>query len=285
MSVRVVLLGLAAVLCAACGGSGAEEGGPSFESTCPRGLTRPISVSSLIEIARAHGVSLERSPECSAYIGDVDAATNVVNAHGDEYDEITRREGHVICTLGDDPLAQRLGKVRRTKYPEDEETYFDVGNVQCAIYPERPDQVEQLRVALGAVARGPVERRDCPRAAPAPIGYEKLVRSARAHGIELQRDERCIAPGVVEQASNVLDYLPYGTGARAWDRIEAEQGRVTCMLAGVADPASTKVEEDKATVTTRLRYRNVECWVTPLPANNKRQVDAARALFEDLSGR
>jgi hypothetical protein len=284
MSVRAVVLGLAAVLCAACGGSGAEEGGPSFEDTCPRGLTRPITVHSLIEIARAHGVSLERSPECSAYIGDVDAATNVVGAHGDEYDEITRREGHVICTLGDDPLVHRAGKVRLTKYPEDEETYFDVANVQCAIYPERPDQVEQLRVALEAVARGPVERRDCPRAAPTPIGHEMLIRSAGAHGIELLRDERCIAPGIVAQVSNVLVYLPYDDGAHAWDRIEAEQGRVTCLLRGTADPAANAVLEDKATVTTRLRYRNVECWVTPLPDDNERQVDAARALFEELSG-
>jgi hypothetical protein len=144
--------------------------------------------------------------------------------------------------------------------------------------------VEQLRMALEAVARGPVERRDCPRRAPAPIGYEKLVRSARAHGIELQRDERCIAPGVVEQASNVLDYIPYGTGAHAWDLIQAEQGRVTCLLRATPDPSATEVREDKATVTTRLRYRNVECWVTPLPQDNEGHVDAVRALFEDLSG-
>jgi hypothetical protein len=275
-SIRILFIGLAAALCAGCGGSsGTAE--PAFENTCPRGLTRPISVHSLIATANAHGISLERDPDCSAYIGGVDAASNVVDTDSGEYDEITSREGHVLCELGDDPLRD-LERVRRTKYPEDEETSFDVANVSCTIYPERPEHVDQLQAALGAVARGPVERRDCPRGRPKPIGFTELVEAARRQGIELQKDLRCIAPGVVAQASNLLPYE-----ASFGDEVEREQGRVTCLLRRAADPAASTVEEAKATVTTQFRFRNLECWVTPLPDVNERHVDAVRALFADLS--
>jgi len=277
MSVRILFIGLATALCTSCGGS-SDTAEPAFENTCPRGLTRPIPVHSLIEIANAHGISLERDPDCYAYIGGVDAASNVVDTDSGEYDEITSREGHVLCQLGDDP-SRALGRVERTKFPEDEETSFGFANLSCTIYPERPEQVEQLRVALEAVARGPIERRNCPRARPKPIGFAELVEAARRHGIELLKDERCIAPGVVAQASNVLPYEgPSG------DEIELEQGRVTCLLYRAPDPEAAKVQEAKATVTTQFRFRNVECWVTPLPDVTKRHVDAVRALFEDLSG-
>ena len=281
----VVTLGFATAVCGACVGPPSDDGAvaePTFEDTCPRGLTRPFAVGSVIRIARRHGFSLQRETECDAYIGDVENVSNAVDTTGEEYDEITSREGHVMCSLGDHPPPYGALRVQRTKYPEDEETYFDVGNVSCAVYPERPEHIERLRRALEAVARGPTVRRGCPRGTPAPIGYERLVRSARAHGIELLRDERCIAPGVIAQASNVLVYLPYTETGPQWDQIEFEQGHVTCLLrAGGGPPA---VDEEQATVTTRLRYRNVECWITPLGENELDQVDALRAVFEDLSG-
>lgn len=276
---RLIVLGLAAGICVGCSGFASEEGRPDFEDTCPRGLTRPFTVHSLIKIAREHGISLKRDPSCYAYIGGIDAASNVVDAPSNEYDFVVSREGHVMCDLGDDPQRE-IGPVTRTKYPEDQETSFNVGNIGCTIYPVQPGQVERLRIALQAVARGPVERRDCPRTRPRPIAYEPLVDAARAHGIELRRDERCSAPGVVAQAANVLSYE-----ASAYpDSTEMEQGRVTCLLRGTADPKAVEVQEDKATVTWRLRYRNVECWITPLPDTNEHQVDALRAVFDDLSG-
>jgi hypothetical protein len=74
-------------------------------------------VHTLIRVARAHGISLARDPECYAYIGGVDAASNAVSR--DEYEKNAGREGHILCELGDDP-AGRLGPVEQVKYPEDE---------------------------------------------------------------------------------------------------------------------------------------------------------------------
>ena len=90
-------------------------------------------------------------------------------------------------------------------------------------------------------------------------------------------DRRCIAPGVVAQVSNIL---PYDDDLASFD-VEEEQGRVTCLLRRAADAAASEVKEAMASVTTQLRYRNVECWVT---TQTERHVDAIRALFEELSG-
>jgi hypothetical protein len=107
------------------------------------------------------------------------------------------------------------------------------------------------------------------------------VGAARRQGIALLMDRRCIAPGVVAQASNILVY----EDDLAHVDIEREQGRVTCLLRRTTDPTASEVREAKATVTTQLRYRNVECWVTPLPDSNQSQVAALRAAFEELSER
>jgi hypothetical protein len=256
----------------------AETDEPDFESACPRGLTRPFTVHALIDAAHAHGITLRRAEECTPTIGDVEAATN-----SGASEEARLREGHVLCRVADLPPPHEAPRVRRTKYPEDEETYFDVGNVSCAIYPEKDSQVHRLRQAMGDLARSPAVTRECPRTPPVPIGTDELRRRGRAHGIELRRDERCVAPGVVDQASNVLDfYRGYGPGEPAWDQIEAEQGRVICLLRRGGSAARV---EEKGIVTTRFVFRNVECWVSPLPDTNRKQVEAVRDLFDDLEVR
>lgn len=273
-SLVATLVGVPFVVSCAPVDSGVPEA--TFENTCPRGLARPIAVGRLIRTARAHGISLERSTDCSAYIGEVDAATNGL---GTSDEDNVGAEGHVLCSLDDDPLAQKPGRVEVTKWPEDQETYMGIGNVSCAIYPRGPGQVERLRAALEALRRAPIERRSCPRGRPAPIELDELLAAAHRHGIDLRRDLRCMMPGVVLQAANVL---PYEQAATTQDLISGREGRVTCFLRSTADPDAREVVEDKAIVTTRLRYRNVTCWVTPTPDVNEKHVDALRRTFADL---
>ena len=87
---------------------------------------------------------------------------------------------------------------------------------------------------------------------------------------------------MVAQASNVL---PYSSNFADVASTENEQGRVTCLLRPAPESAASEIREAKATVTTQFRYRNVECWITPLPDTNESQIAALRAAFDELSKR
>ena len=114
---------------------------------------------------------------------------------------------------------------------------------------------------------------------PSPIGPDELSRVARSHGIHLRRDRRCVAPGVVAQASNIL---PYETAPEQYEKISIEQGEITCRLRAQPQRSANEVVEEKATVSTQFRYLNVACTVSPLPDTNARHVNRLRAVFSDL---
>jgi hypothetical protein len=127
-----------AVACASVGGDvdGSQADGSEF--TCPRGLTRPFSVKTLIRVGQQNGVSLRHDPSCGAIPDAVEAASNIViDDHVQNDDAVEAREGDVGCHLEDLPFAKPPFGVRRTKYPTDQETYLDVANVTCVIYPSQ----------------------------------------------------------------------------------------------------------------------------------------------------
>ena len=128
-----------------------------------------------------------------------------------------------------------------------------------------------------SLERGIRRARACPTAPPAPIGVDELTQAARPHGITLRLDRRCIAPGVVAQASNIVNETTPDQQAQ----ISAEDGEITCLLRAEPQRAGDVVE-DKATVTTRFRYLNATCMIVPVPDTNERQVDRLRAVFADL---
>ena len=61
---------------------------------------------------------------------------------------------------------------------------------------------------------------------------DRLIATAKRHGLRLRRDARCIAPGVVAQASTTLAYAP----VKEDDQVYRDQGGVTCLLLASEQP-------------------------------------------------
>ena len=107
----------------------------------------------LVDVLQAHGFTAQRTVECVSPGAVAQVANASEETSTEEFDRVDAEEGHVMCDLfgsGNDV------RVDRTHYPEDRETYVDVLNVSCAIFPapERErEQVARLERALRAVAR------------------------------------------------------------------------------------------------------------------------------------
>ena len=84
--------------------------------------------------------------------------TNIVSSgkdyNADRQDEITDEEGQVICgfTVGQHSEPRRVEEVR---YRGDDETYFRLLNVNCAIYPgeDRKEHIARWRRVMESIAR------------------------------------------------------------------------------------------------------------------------------------
>jgi hypothetical protein len=249
------------------------------EFACPRGLARPFSVQTLIRVANDHGVSLKRDPTCGG--GDsIDAASNIVVSDDvDDDQQVLRREGLVLCDIGDLPFAEPPFRVTRTKWPDDQETSFDVANISCAIYPRSVGQIDRFKAALEALRTAPVEQRSCPSASSHPVTWDRLLKTARQHGLKLFPDARCIEPGVVKQASTIV---PYDRPAD-YDRVWYDQGEVTCVLRESAAPGSEEIATTKLSAGQRLDLLNLSCTIHPFPAAEGEQVARLRATLRDLA--
>ena len=157
MSLRLSLIVFALLVSGCAASPPGDEADPS-QFTCPRGLARPFSIATLIRVAQEHGISLKRQPDCDAPQVIVDAASNILigdDVHDD--DEVEAREGHVLCRVVDLPFAKPPFRQRTTEYATDHETYLDVANVNCAIYPQAAEQIDRLERAFKALAEAPVE--------------------------------------------------------------------------------------------------------------------------------
>jgi hypothetical protein len=262
--------------CASLGGD--ETDGSQFD--CPRGLTRPFSVHTLIRAANGKGVSLKLDRDCGGITDSVERASNIVigDAVRDD-DEIEAHEGAVFCDVDDLPFDVRPFKVTRTKYADDDETHLDVANVRCAIYPSAEGQIARLQAVLEAVAAAPVETKSCPSARPEPVTVKRLMDSARRHGLRLLPEARCIEPGVVAQASTRIPYLPVSPNE---DHVFYDQGDVTCLLRRSATPGAKKLETTPLSVGKRFELLNVSCTVRPSLGAEEVQVGRVQATIEDL---
>jgi hypothetical protein len=273
-SIAFIMLALSASGCA----PGPEIDGSQF--LCQRGLTRPFSVKTLIRVAREHGVSLKRNPSCGASWAEVDAAENqLVTDDLDEADKVDAREGGVICHVEDMPFDTPPFGVRRTKYETDHETYFDVANVSCAIYPTGQGQIARLEIALKALAKAPVERRSCPHAHPRPVTVARLIAAGRRHGLRLLPDARCIEPGVVAQASTIV---PYDRHPTTEDQVWYDQGEVTCLVRKKSVPGAKRVTATPLSSGLRFDFLNVSCKIIPDPRKKTVQVGRLRATLEEF---
>jgi hypothetical protein len=264
--------------------SGCAPSGPHIDASqfdCPRGLTRPFSAQTLIRVAREHDVSLKRDPSCGAIMDSVDAASNqLVTDNSDDADRVDAREGDVICHIYDTPFDTPPFGVRRTKYDTDQETYFDVANVSCAIYPTGQGQIARLEAALNALAKAPVERRSCPHAQPTPVTVARLIHAAKPHGLRLLPDARCMKPGVVAQASTMV---PYDRHPTTEDQLWYDQGDVTCLIRKRPVPGVKRIVTTPLVSGKRFDLLNVSCEIFPYPAKEAKQVGRLRATLKDLT--
>ncbi len=274
MWLRAISLVVLASLAAGCGSGGGDVDGSQF--ACPGGLTRPFSVETLIRVAREDDVSLKRDPDCGGDQQAVELASNMVNG-GD--DEVDAREGHVICHVADLPFAKPPFRVRRTKYPDDQETRLDVANVDCAIYPSAAGQIERLQSALRALAKALVEQRSCPKAHAQPVTVARLIAAAKRKGVRLLPDARCIEPGVVAQASTIL---PYALDKSDEDKVFYDQGEVTCLVREAAVPGAKEIKTTNLSVGKRFDLLNVSCTVKTSPERETAQVKRVRAALDEL---
>ena len=276
---RLSLVGFA-LLVSGCAASPPGGDGDASQFTCPRGLARPFSIATLIRVAQEHGVSLKREPDCDAPQVIVDAASNVLitdDVHDD--DEVYAREGHVLCRVVDLPFAKPPFRAHRTKYATDEETYLDVANVNCAIYPEAPEQIDRLEQAFKALAEAPVEQRSCPRGPSRPITVARLIDAAKREGLPLLRDARCIEPGVVAQASTLI---PYKLEKVSDIDLFNDYGEVTCLVRKSAAPAAAEIRTTDLSSGKRFDFRNVSCTVESQEEKEAAHAKRVRAMLTSL---
>jgi hypothetical protein len=102
-------------------------------------------VETLVSTLRRHGFDVARDEECMSV---EDVATLSSDYSEQSQEEVEREDGHVVCTVAKrvDRNVRAPSRVRRTKYPEDEETYVSVQNLICAIYPSPESQTAERQI-------------------------------------------------------------------------------------------------------------------------------------------
>lgn len=118
----------------------------------------PITVRRLVRVLRANGVTLSiKEKTCLATAkqradAGLSDATNGGPSGLQISKELERKEGFVLCDIHP---AGASRKVVVTKYATDTETYLEVLNVHCSVYPSdgasETAQVVRLRQALAAL--------------------------------------------------------------------------------------------------------------------------------------
>jgi hypothetical protein len=263
--------------------SSADDALDRSQFDCPRGLARPFGVEALLRAANQEGVTLKRDPSCGGSQNSIESASNILSGTNDD-DGVSGREGHVICDVEDRPFDSGPFKVFRTKYPTDQETYFSVANISCAIYPSSPEQIERLAAAFQRLRVAEVEHRTCPQALPQPVTVDRLIATAKRNGLHLLPDARCIAPGVVAQASTIL---PYATPGQNEDKVFYDQGEVTCLVRKSALPGGESLKTTTISAGKRFDFLNVSCKIYPVAGDSpasviERQIERVRTTMTAL---
>jgi hypothetical protein len=158
LTTLAVVLAAAAALVSGCQ-SASEVAAPTPPNPCPGGAVSPIQIDDLIRVFRQHGLTMFNDPACASSTSERQASNEPIYGPGaqtGDHDAITASQGSVYCLL-DKTAVRPLLPVTENKYPTDQETSFDAGNVTCLIYPESDEteneQLERLRAAMNALAR------------------------------------------------------------------------------------------------------------------------------------
>jgi hypothetical protein len=113
----------------------------------------PITIADLVTTFRANHISLHNEHECSSP-PSLAQASNGSPAEGPSAEEITAREGDVICTIEPRSIGR---KIHQSHYSGEQQTYLSVLNVLCAIFPSddahAARQIARVKHALHDLAR------------------------------------------------------------------------------------------------------------------------------------
>jgi hypothetical protein len=162
----VVVLALVALM-AGCGEQTQTDRALTEPPPCNPEQAGPISEATLKRVFARDGIHLYRDDRCEEFRNpddpppDPKATPRNANApqatlrnsrNSRDYDHVVSTEGDIFCELyrggSLEPGQKRATRLRRIKYEGDEETHLGIFNVDCAIYPESPDQVDRLAAAL-----------------------------------------------------------------------------------------------------------------------------------------
>jgi hypothetical protein len=137
---------------------------PAPEKCRSRG--EPITIAEAEDVLRKHGFSVHRDPgtaDCGSKHEDEHRLTDLTNVlfegpheNIDAHDEVTEREGHLICTVRPRPIYGGGWRIiDQTK--RGEEASLVVANVECGLYPEdvtaRAPHEHRLRAAFRDLQR------------------------------------------------------------------------------------------------------------------------------------
>jgi hypothetical protein len=126
-----------------------------------RGPGEPISIDLAVKTLRKHGFTVFRdsnSASCGGRSRDEHILTDLTNVlfsgpheNIESHDEITKREGHLICTVRRRPIYGGGGRVQDRTEPGEEASLI-LANLECGLYPEdagdRATYEKRLREAL-----------------------------------------------------------------------------------------------------------------------------------------
>jgi hypothetical protein len=92
---------------------------------------KPVTVTGLVSVFRANHISLRTEHGCSSPPILAEASNNT-GGTGPRQAQITAREGDVLCSILPRSTSSR---VQRARYSGDAQTYVQVLNVVCAVFP------------------------------------------------------------------------------------------------------------------------------------------------------
>ena len=135
VALRPALLALSlvpvALALSGCGSSTRQQATTVIPGQCGKGPMEPVTIAELIRTFNANQISLRNEHSCSSP-PILAEASNMRVAKGQRQQQISAREGDVLCTI-QPPSAG--SKVRRAHYQGDAQTYVQTLNVLCAVWP------------------------------------------------------------------------------------------------------------------------------------------------------
>jgi hypothetical protein len=151
VALRPALLALSlvpvALALSGCGSSAPQQATTVTPGQCSKGPMKPVTIAELIGTFRTNQISLRNEHSCPSP-PILAEASNMRVASGPRQQQISAREGDVICTIQPRSTGP---KVRRAHYQGDAQTYVQTLNVVCAVWPS---DNAQAATQIDNVARG-----------------------------------------------------------------------------------------------------------------------------------